>query len=101
MVERHSFGGGGIIVWVVISLGGHTDLYMFHGGNLTGVRYRDEILYAYVRLYAAAIGNDFILMNDNARPHRAVVVEDHLESQDSERMEWSTQSPDLSPIEHV
>ncbi|GFS67159.1 hypothetical protein TNCV_2275221 [Trichonephila clavipes] len=27
-----------------------------------------------VRPYAAAIGNDFILMDDNARPHRARIV---------------------------
>ncbi|GBL95542.1 Kinesin-like protein KIF11 [Araneus ventricosus] len=51
-----------------ISLGGHTDLHVFHGGTLTGVRYHDEILDP----YAGAIGNDFILMDDNARPHRAV-----------------------------
>ena len=40
----------------------NTDLHVFHDGNLTGVIYRDKILDAYVRLYAAAIGNDFILM---------------------------------------
>ncbi|GFX62535.1 uncharacterized protein TNCV_1006081 [Trichonephila clavipes] len=33
----------------------------------------------YVRPYAAAIGNDFILMDDNARPHRARIVEEYLE----------------------
>ena len=38
--------------------------------------------------YAAAIGNDFILMNDNARPHREVLIEDYLESQGLEQMEW-------------
>ncbi|GFX49561.1 transposable element Tcb2 transposase [Trichonephila clavipes] len=70
-VERHSYRGGGILVWAGISLGGHTDLYVFHGGTVTALRYRDEILDPYVRLYAAAIGNDFILMDDNARPHRA------------------------------
>ncbi|GFV94911.1 transposable element Tcb2 transposase [Trichonephila clavipes] len=26
-----------------ISLGGHTDLHVFHGGTVTGLRYRDEI----------------------------------------------------------
>ncbi|GFV21489.1 hypothetical protein TNCV_146461, partial [Trichonephila clavipes] len=31
--------------------------------------YRDETLDPYVHPYAAAIGNDFILMDDNARPH--------------------------------
>ena len=69
------------MVWARISLGGHTDMHVFHAGNLTGVRYRDEILDAYVRLYVAAIGNDFILMDDNAQPHRAVLVKDYLENQ--------------------
>ena len=78
MVE--SFEGGGIMVWTGISLGGHTDLHVFLGGNLSGIRYPDEILDAYVRLYVAAIGTDFILIDGNARPHRAVLVEDYLDS---------------------
>ncbi|GFV02502.1 transposable element Tcb2 transposase [Trichonephila clavipes] len=43
-VERHSYRGGGIPVWAGISLGGHTDLHVFHGGTVTGLRYRDETL---------------------------------------------------------
>ncbi|GFX95854.1 transposable element Tcb2 transposase [Trichonephila clavipes] len=82
-------------------LGGHTDLHVFHGGTVTGLRYRDEILDPYVRPYAAAIGNDFILMDDNARPHRAGIVEEYLEDHGLERMEWPARSPDLNPIEHL
>ncbi|GFX95830.1 transposable element Tc3 transposase [Trichonephila clavipes] len=100
-VERHSYRGGGILVWAGISLGGHTDLHVFHGGSVTGLRYRDEILDPYVRPYAAAIGNDFILMDDNARPHRARIVEEYLEDHGLERMEWPARSPDLNPIEHL
>ena len=37
---------------------------------LTGVRYRDEILHPIMRPFAGAIGDDFILIDDNARPHR-------------------------------
>ncbi|GFW21661.1 transposable element Tcb2 transposase [Trichonephila clavipes] len=66
-VERQSYRGVGILVWAGISLGGHTDLHVFHGETVTGLRYRDEILDPYVRPYAAAIGNDFILMDNNAR----------------------------------
>ncbi|GFV74590.1 hypothetical protein TNCV_5130321 [Trichonephila clavipes] len=44
------------------------------------VQQPDEILDPYVCPYAGAIGNDFILMDDNARPHRAVIVEEYLES---------------------
>ncbi|GFV37497.1 transposable element Tcb2 transposase [Trichonephila clavipes] len=97
-VERHSYRGGGILVWAGISLGGHTDLHVFHGGTVTGLRYRDEILDPYVRPYATAIGNDFILMDDNARPHRAGIVEEYLEDHGLERMEWPARSPDLNPI---
>ncbi|GFY30130.1 transposable element Tc3 transposase [Trichonephila clavipes] len=100
-VERHSYRGGGILVWAGISLGGHTDLHVFHGGTVTGLRYRDEILDPYVRPYAAAIGNDFILMDDNARPHRARIVEEDLEDHGLERMEWPARSRDLNPIEHL
>ncbi|GBN05269.1 Transposable element Tcb2 transposase, partial [Araneus ventricosus] len=100
-IERHSYRGGGIMVWAGISLGGYTYLHVFHGGTLTGVRYRDEILDPYVCPYAGAIGNDFILMDDNARPRRALVVEDYLEGHGLERMEWPAQSSDLNPIEHL
>ncbi|GFT46240.1 transposable element Tcb2 transposase [Trichonephila clavipes] len=100
-VERHSYRCGGILVWAGISLGGHTDLHVFHGGTVTGLRYRDEILDPYARPYAAAIGNDFIPMDDNARPHRARIVEEYLEDHGLERMEWSARSPDLNPIEHL
>ncbi|GFU94612.1 transposable element Tcb2 transposase [Trichonephila clavipes] len=100
-VERHSYRGGGILVWAGISLGGHTDLHVFHGGTVTGLRYRDEILDPYISPYAAAIGNDFIQMDDNARPHRARIVEEYLEDHGLERMEWPAQSSDLNPIEHL
>ncbi|GFU22919.1 uncharacterized protein TNCV_4625561 [Trichonephila clavipes] len=100
-VERHSYRSGGILVWAGISLGDPTYLHVFHGGTVTGLRYRDKILDPYVRSYAAAIGNDFILMDDNARPHRARIVEDYLEDHGLERMEWPARSPDLNPIEHL
>ncbi|GFX46580.1 transposable element Tcb2 transposase [Trichonephila clavipes] len=50
--------------------------------------------------YAGAIGNYFILM-DNTRPHKAEVVEGYFEDQGSERIEWSAQSSDMNPIEHL
>ncbi|GFU50283.1 transposable element Tcb2 transposase [Trichonephila clavipes] len=53
-VESLSYRGGGIMVWAGILLGGHTDLHVFQGGTLTGVRYRDETLDPYVRPYAGA-----------------------------------------------
>ncbi|GBO02153.1 hypothetical protein AVEN_203621-1 [Araneus ventricosus] len=82
-------------------LDGRTPLHVFERGIVTGVRYRDEILEPYVRLFRGAVGPVFILMDDNARPHRALLVDEFLESGDIRRMDWPARSPDLNPIEHV
>ena len=71
VAEHDRYGGGSVMVWTGISLSGRTDLYVIENGSLTGVRYRDEILHNIVTSYAGATGPDFILMDDNARPHRA------------------------------
>ncbi|GFX57602.1 transposable element Tcb2 transposase [Trichonephila clavipes] len=72
------FGGRGVLVYGGISIDGRTDLYIIRDGPLTARRYRDEILRPIVVPYTAAIGDDFILMDDNCRPHRANLVEDFL-----------------------
>ncbi|GFW32650.1 transposable element Tcb2 transposase [Trichonephila clavipes] len=76
--ESVRFGGGGVLVYGGISIDGRTDLYIILDGPLTARRYRDEILRPIVVPYAAAIGDDFILMDDNCRPHRANLVKDFL-----------------------
>jgi len=49
---------------------------------LPGQRYRQEILELYVRLFRYAVGPQFIFMDDNAKPHRAHLVDDYLENED-------------------
>ena len=54
-----------------------------------------------MRLYAAAVGPTFVLIDDNTRPHRAAIVDDYLESEGTALMAWSAYSPDLNPIENL
>lgn len=69
---------------------------------MTGVRYHREILNPCVRPHADAIGSEFILMEDNARPYRARLVDQHLEAKAiNECLDWAAQSSDLNPNKHI
>ncbi|KFM59169.1 Transposable element Tcb2 transposase, partial [Stegodyphus mimosarum] len=98
--ERHHFPSRGVMVWAGIIMDGRTDLDFFDTGSVTGQRYRDQVLEPYVRLFRGAVGPDFIFMNDNAPCHRAVLVDDFLETENIQRMSWSANFPDLNPIQH-
>ena len=93
--------GGSVMVWAGIIAQGKMDLLVIDNGTLTALRYVNEILDAYVRPYAGAVGENFILMDDNARAHRAHITDQYLEQATIVRMEWPARSPDLNPIEHA
>ena len=61
-------------------------------GNLTGIRYLNEIIRPLVLPGLQQIGGGAVLQDDNARPHRARVVTDFLRQQGIARM---------APIEHA
>ncbi|GFW17106.1 transposable element Tcb2 transposase [Trichonephila clavipes] len=99
--SRFSLERDGWMVWGGISIGGRTDLHIIRNGTLTGQRYADEILRPHVIPYTGAIGDSFVFQDDNARPHRARLVENILEAETIHCMEWPACSPDLNPIDHV
>ena len=70
-------------------------------GRLTARRYVDEVLEPHVVPYTAAIGDEFVFMDDNARPHLARVADQFLEENGIERVEWPARSPDCNPIENL
>ncbi|KFM72124.1 Transposable element Tcb1 transposase, partial [Stegodyphus mimosarum] len=100
IIERHRYGGAGVLVWGEIILGSRTDLHV-QIGTMTSQIYRDVILKQYVRLFRGAMGAQFVFMDDNARPHRAKIVSECLQLEDITRMDWPAFSPDLNPVEHV
>ncbi|GFV41864.1 transposable element Tcb1 transposase [Trichonephila clavipes] len=99
-IERHRYGGAEWLVSGGIILGSRTDLHV-QSVTMTDHIYRDVILEQHVRLFRDAMGAEFLLMDDNPRPHRANIVEECLQSEDITRMDWPAYSPDLNPIVHV
>ncbi|GBN42327.1 hypothetical protein AVEN_212812-1 [Araneus ventricosus] len=101
IVERDHYRGSGLLVWAGIATNGRTDFYVFAGGFVTAVQYRDEILHPLVRPFIAARGTNAIFMDDKARPHSARLLRSYLESKTIPQMAWPARSPDLNSIEHV
>ncbi|PRD32321.1 UNVERIFIED_CONTAM: hypothetical protein NCL1_20803 [Trichonephila clavipes] len=81
------------MVWARIRIGGLTYLHISRNGNLMSKRYVDEILRPHVMPYVAAI--------NNVRPHTASLVENFLEAEIKQRMEWLACSSDLNSIWRV
>ena len=78
--ERDTCGRGRGSVWGIISLGGPTDLHVFPRRTVNAQVYRD-VLDAFVCLHAGAIGDAFPLQDDNARPHKARIIDDYLQQE--------------------
>ena len=91
--------GGGIMVWGGITAHGKTDLVIVDG-NLNSRRYIDEILRPVVVPYVQNMGQGALFQDDNARPHRARIVDAYLQQEQITRVEWPACSPDLNHIEH-
>ncbi|GFV68478.1 uncharacterized protein TNCV_3129341 [Trichonephila clavipes] len=52
-------------------------------------------------MYVCFVAPEFLFMDDNARPHRANIVDECFQSKDITRMDWPEYSLDLNPIENV
>lgn len=98
---RVSYGGGSVMVWGGVQLDSRTDLLIVDGGAMTADRYIRQVLEPHVVPFAPFVGDDFMLMHDNARPHVARVVNEYLDEVEIPKMNWPPRSPDLNPIEHV
>jgi hypothetical protein len=86
------------MVWGGISHGLKSPLIVI-AGNLTGVRYRDEILRPVA--VPSVQQHHLIFQQDNVQPHVARFCQDFLANHNINPLDWLPYSPDLSPIEHL
>ncbi|GFU23640.1 transposable element Tcb2 transposase [Trichonephila clavipes] len=99
--EKDRYPTCSIMVWAGIMINGRTRLHVVANGTMTGQRYIDEVLLPHVRLFRGAVGDKFVFMDDNATCHRALAVQDCLDSEGIQRLVWPARSPDQNPIENV
>ena len=97
---RHAYNGGSVMVLAGVTVDRRTDLVVVPG-ILTGQHYIDEILRPHVVPFLRPMGNNGIFQDDNARPHRARIVNGFLQANNVRRLEWPAISSALSCIEHV
>ena len=76
-------------------------LHVIDNCSVNAQRYRQEVLRPCVRLFRGADGREFIFVDDNARAHRDLKVDEYLENEDIQRMAWPASSSVLNPIEHA
>ncbi|KAH0821160.1 hypothetical protein GEV33_001631 [Tenebrio molitor] len=84
------------MVWAGISIDNRTDLVVVPV-RLNATNYIENILQDHVVPAAYGVGQNFILMQDNAKPHTAGITRNFLQERGIQVMVW----PDLNPIEHV
>ena len=72
-------------------------------GTLTGVKYRNDILQNSVFPHSEDhnLASRPLFMDDNARPHRAQIVQQYSQDEAISLLPWLAFSPDQNPIEHV
>ena len=74
---------------------------MRSGSDVTGSVYQ-RVLEEHLVIHGREwYRNNMQLADDNARPHRARVVDDYLHEQDIIRTDWAPYRPDMNKIEHM
>lgn len=84
----------------VISIDGCTDVHSIPSETLTDQRYRDETTRSILVSYTAAVGDYFILMDDNCMSYRTYLLDDFVFEEGIVRIQRTAYFTDMNPIEY-
>ena len=93
-------GGGSVHVWGGISHMGK-NLLVRSGSDVTGAVYRRVLEDHLVPHDMTWYRNNWLLADDNARPHWDCVADAYFHEQDIIRMDWDPYRPDMNSIKHI
>ena len=99
-LEVAPYQGGSEMFWGGIFYNGRTEL-IHVPQTMNAHFYLENVIRPVIYPLRQQIGHNFVLMDDNARPHRARIVQMALEEAEITRLDWPPLSPDMNPIEHV
>ena len=93
IVEHDRYGGGSLMVWGGISVRSRTELLVLNG-TLTGQHYINEVLQPVVLPFVQQ--HHVVLQDDNARSHRARIVQQFLQQNNVDHLDWPARAPDVA-----
>lgn len=100
--SRSQNDGKKLLIWGAIWSDGHSSLHIMEE-NMTSELYVG-VLEDHVYPLSFSLGDPssrWILMDDNAPPHRSIMTRSYKQSAGIRTLDWPARSPDLNPIEHV
>lgn len=100
IVQHHGNRVPSVSIWGAIHFGGKSQL-VFIDGTLDQFSYMDIIRDNLLPFARRTFQDNFVLVQDNATPHKARRTMRLLATEDVEVMDWPPMSPDMNPIEHV